>query len=136
MAATAITLGIRFILNAAICLATVGVWLNNAKGWKILEVLAVSIIFGIAATLSWACAVTIGASIANPRLRLVACPVAMVLLFVFLVFVVIGALMGMHREVTEHAVSFAILIVVIAATDAYASVVLNRWMSRRTQGAR
>ena len=121
MAATAITLGIRFILNAAIYLATVGVWLNNAKGWKILEVLAVSIIFGIAATLSWAGAVTIGASIANPKLRLVACPVAMVLLFLFLVFVVIGA---------------AILIAVIAAIDAYASVVLNRWMTRRTQGAR
>ena len=132
----AISLGLRFILIAAIYLATVAVWLSGARGWKGLELFGVSIIFGIAATLSWASALAIGANAIPPRLRALAQPLIMVLLFLVLLHVVIGGLMGMQREESENGVSFAILIAAMAAADALTGIPLDRWVSRRTQGAR
>jgi hypothetical protein len=136
MARSIAAVGLRFALAAAIYLGVTLAWISGMTGWRALDALARTVIFGIVAAASLLAAIAIGRRIASPTARLIVQPLLMLLLFLALGYVVVGAFMGMHNTVGMDIRPFVALVAAIAAVDAAAGHWLDRWVERRTGEAR
>lgn len=129
MAPTAITLSIRFVVIAALYVIVTSIWTAGAHGWESLGLLVASILLGLAAVPAWGAAVVVGQFIENRVVRLIAHPVLMTGLFLFIA-VAAGFVTGSPPESAWRDLQpFALLIVVIALADATIGLLLESWLA-------
>jgi hypothetical protein len=124
-------IGLRLALATLLYIGTAAVWIGRANGWAVLELFVASIMFGVFAAVALIAAMTLCRRIANPLVRLLAQPPLTVLLFVVLVYVIAGGLMGMHNDIARDMARFVGLVAVIAVVDAALGYGLDRWVARK-----
>ncbi len=126
MATKAITLGIRFVVVAALYVIVTSVWTSNAKGWESLAVFGDSIVLGFAAIPAWGAAVAISQFIPHPVTRLLAHPMLMIILFVIAAMIAGLIIDTPLAAMSQDLRPFVALIAVIATAEAMLGFLLER----------